>query len=275
MIAKKEFQDAIRKLGMNGAEICIHASIHSFADKVEEKAAGIVQSFLACGCTILVPTFTYDFLVKPVKRYMPAQNGVGDYTCFINRDYDTEKIFHVGCKDISAKDMGAFAECVLCWPGSIRGYNPLNSFAALGEHAARLVENQTPTDVNAPLRQLYDDDGFVLLMGVSFESATIIHYAEQKAGRRPFVRWAYDEDKNVIPVFTGSCSMGFGKLEPVLEKYAKRTEVGKSIWTCIRARDLVDVCAETISRHPDITHCGNPDCERCRDAVAGGPVLEI
>ncbi len=273
MITKAEIRDAISKLGIAGAEICVHASMRSFGERIEGNASGIVHSFLDSGCTVLVPAFTYDFLARPEKRYMPDNNGAGDYSYFLNRVYGEEKIFHTSCKDISKEDMGIFAECVLCEPKSVRGYNPLNSFAALGEHAGRLVENQTATDVYAPLGQLYDDDGFVLLMGVSLESATIIHYAEQKAGRRPFVRWAYDENGNVIPVFTGSCSMGFGKLEPILENYAKRARVGKSIWTCFRARELADVCAAAINKNPEITHCGNPDCERCRDAVAGGPVF--
>lgn len=29
--------------------------------------------------------------------------------------------------------------------------------------------------------------------------------------------------------------------------------------------------AAAIRADPQITHCGNPDCERCNDALLGGP----
>ena len=60
----------------------------------------------------IMPAFTYDFLVRPEKRYMPDNNGAGDYSYFLNHVYGEEKIFHTSCKDISKEDMGIFAECV-------------------------------------------------------------------------------------------------------------------------------------------------------------------
>ena len=37
------------------------------------------------------------------------------------------------------------------------------------------------------LDSLYDMDGYVLLIGVGLTSATAIHYAEQRAGRKPII----------------------------------------------------------------------------------------
>lgn len=274
MISKDKIKEAISELGLNNTEVCIHSSMHSFGEDIEGGPKGIAVAFGESGCTILVPAFSNVFLQKPIKKYMPKRNGAGDYSSFLNGKYDETKIFNVHCKDISIESMGIFAKYVLDHPDSKRGNHPLNSFAALGKNAGRLVGGQNARDVYAPLKQLYEDEGYVLLMGTGLDRATIIHYAEQAAGRNLFIRWANDESGNVMPVTIGSCSLGFGRLRPLLEKYEKKVTVGRSVWTCYLARDIVDVCTGEIIKNPSITHCGNPDCDRCNDAVAGSPVID-
>ena len=147
----------------------------------------------------------------------------------------------------------------------------MNSFTSVGPLAKTLVEAQTNQDVYAPLERLYLLDGFVLLMGVGLDSATAIHYAEQKAGRAPFVRWAKDEKGNTVPVRAGGCSDGFEKLSPILRQYERQITVQGSLWRCYRVRDLVDTCVAAFLQDPQITHCDDPDCSRCNDAAKGGP----
>lgn len=53
------------------------------------------------------------------------------------------------------------------------------------------------------------------------------------------------------------------------------TFVGKSLWRCFRARDMADICSRLIIENPQITHCGDLACERCNDAVLGGPVIDF
>ena len=274
MISKNKIKEAIHELGLSNKEICIHSSMHSFGEDIECGLAGIVEAFRESGCTILVPAFSNMFLEKPIKKYMPERNGAGDYSYFLDHEYDETKIFSIQCKDISTESMGIFAKYVLDHSDSKRGNHPLNSFVALGKSAGRLVEGQNARDVYAPMKQLYEDRGYVLLMGVGLDRATIIHYAEQVAGRNLFIRWANDERGNVMPVSVGSCSLGFNKLYPVLKNYEKTITIGKSIWTCYQVRDIVDACANEIIKNPFITHCDNPDCDRCNDATAGGPVID-
>lgn len=273
MIDNGNIAKAIEALGLRNTDVCIHASMRAFGDRVDGGAEGIVSAFLAQGCTILVPTFSDMYETAPVAAYMPPQNGAGDYSFFLAQEYNENKTYHVQSKTLTIEEMGIFPKAVLEWEGRIRGNNPLNSFTALGKNAARLVENQTCRDVYAPLRQLYDDDGYVLLMGVSLNSVTAIHFAEQLAGRTPFVRWAKDAQSKTIPVSAGSCSEGFHRLYDALREQEKRTTVGKSVWSCYRAKALVDTCVKRITQQPDITHCGDPLCHRCNDAVKGGPIL--
>lgn len=272
-IGKPEIVSAINSLGISGADVCIHSSMRSFGAPLKHGLQGIVDAFMERHCTIMVPTFSDIYEVRPTKQFMPEQNGAGDYSFFLEQSYAEITPFDVNSKEISAGDMGAFPKFVLESEGSVRGNNPLNSFTALGANAKRLVGRQSFKDVYAPLKQLCADDGYVLLMGVGLESATIIHYAEQIAGRVPFVRWAYDENRKVVPVSAGSCSEGFRNLDGILDIYAKKITVGSSRWVCYKAREFLDICSRAIRNMPNITHCDDKDCDRCNDAIKGGPQL--
>jgi aminoglycoside N3'-acetyltransferase len=159
---------------------------------------------------------------------------------------------------------------VLARPERLRGDNPLCSFAAIGP-TSDLVREQRPLDVYAPLRILAGRDGFVLLIGVGLERMTLLHLAEERAGRVPFRRWANGPDGRPMEVETGGCSDGFGNLEPVLAPLARETNVGESRWRAFPARAALEAATEAIREQPEITRCGRDDCLRCADAIAGGP----
>lgn len=263
-----QVKEAIREFGLEGKPVCIHASLRSFLKKDEE----LLNSFCEAGCTILVPTFSDMFEAPPVEGLMPVQNGAGDYSYFINKEYEDMGVYSVKSNLLTVEDMGKFSEMVLKHPERLRGANHLNSFASLGPLAFTLVEKQTNQNVYAPLEKLYELDGYVLMMGVGLNSVTAIHYAEQKAGRVPFVRWSKDAEKNTVEVRTGGCSDGFEKLAPLLKSYEMQERVNGSLWRCYRVRDLVDVCVQAFRENSLVAHCSDEHCERCNDAAKGGPV---
>jgi len=268
-----DFENAIETLGLQNKSVCIHSSMKSFGAKIDCGIDGMIDAFLNKNCTILTPTFSYDFEAKPTPKYMPNQNGIGDGSYFFERELPAPKYFTTKTKDLSTEDMGLFPKTVLENSKSRRGFHSLNSFTALGKNAKNLVENQTNRDVYAPFERLLEDDGYILLMGVDLTRATIIHYAELLAGRNLFVRWAYDENFNTIPVLVGSCSEGFNKLTNALKNIGKEIFVGKSKWVCYKARDIVEICTQEIKRNPQITHCDDKGCDRCNDMMLGGPII--
>jgi aminoglycoside 3-N-acetyltransferase len=157
-------------------------------------------------------------------------------------------------------------------PGRVRGNHPLCSFSAVGPLAQRLIAGQTPLNINAPLAALAEVGGSVVLMGVGLEKMTLLHLAEERAGRNPFRRWANGPDGQVIEVTTGGCSDGFGKLEPLLAPLMQEAHVGQSHWRIFPAEPTLTVATAVIRQNPLITHCGRSGC-RCDDAVLGGPIL--
>jgi len=261
----------IDQLGIESKIVCIHSSLKSFGF-VEGGAQTIVNAFLDEGYTILAPTFSMDYLIHPPKDDRPLRNGC-NYENYSDNFSHSNNIFTTKSQIIDRESMGAIPYEILKMPNRDRGYNPLNSFTAIGPRSKELVSEQSPIDVYAPLRKLYELDGYIILMGVDLTRMTAIHYAEELAGRNLFIRWAKGLDGQPIRVSVGSCSKGFNNFNPLLKNTEKRVWVGESLWRIFPMRKVVDLCTEAIRDNQMITHCGNDSCEKCRDAVQGGPIL--
>ncbi len=256
----------IRGHDLSGRTVVVHSSLASFGT-VDGGAGAVVQAFLAEGCTIVVPAFSYWCEVNPPPGIHLARNG--DRVRL--PDHRVAHGFSPGMAAVS-REMGAIPAWVAAHPDRSRGNHPLNSFAALGPRARKVTGGQDPQDVYAPLRAAADDGGRVALLGVNLTAMTLIHLAEQVAGRELFVRWAMLADGARIPARVGSCSRGFERLAPALAPAEAVSEVEGSRWRVFAAAQAVDLAAAEISRRPQVTACDDPSCVRCRDAVAGGPV---
>lgn len=276
MITKEEIKQAISDLEMENASVCIHSSLRSFGQPLEQGPATIVDAFLEKDCTIMVPTFSYGFLVKPPKELEIEQNGCGDYTFLEGYPHEKE-IYSAESQVISKEDMGSLPAYIVKETNRVRGNHPLNSFSAVGKDAHALIDAQTWAKVYAPFEKMYhDENSYILLMGVSLSEATILHYAEEMSGRNLFIRWAYDAQGKIGCMTSGGCSEGFeNAFHRLAEPIAKTAVVGNSLWQCYKAKELVEICAKAIKENPMITHCGDNECGRCNDAVKGGPVIKL
>lgn len=262
----EEIQHGVETAGLSGKPVCLHSSLRSFG-YVEGGAQAVINAFLSCGCTLLAPAFRYDTEIAPFTA--PQRNG-WEYATPSTLG-PNHKAPHPADQEIG-EGMGAIPSAILSMPERRRGLHPLNSFVAIGPLAIDLVEGQTAEDVYAPFRSLIAMDGRIALLGVGLTSMTAIHYAEQLAGRQLFIRWANGADGRPTEARVGSCSDGFDSFDAVLAPIERRVTVGESLWRIFDAEEAVARCAQAIRRDPSITACGDPACERCRDAVAGGPI---
>ena len=270
MVTFGDIRGAIRSLKLSNRPLCVHSSLRSFG-WVDGSASTVVDGLLAEGCTVLVPTFSWDcFGIPPPPDMQPERNGLyyEDYDgtfSGIGRVYASESM------EID-QDMGAIPAAALAMPGRVRGNHPLCSFTAVGSLAEELIFDQKPLDVFAPLRNLAETSGSVLLMGVGLESMTFIHLAERVAGRNLFRRWANSTDGRPMMVEVGGCG-GFDNFKPIFASLMREIRVGKSVWLAFPARETLEAATKAIRENPNITHCDNPHCGRCNDAVKGGPIL--
>lgn len=269
-VRKNDLMNAIQQLGIDQQVVCLHTSLKSFGF-VEGGGPAIVDAFLESGCTVLSTTHSYEYQLAYQDDSI-LHNGYDEDTDEDDPDADVP-IFDVQSNDLSIYAMGHVPAAILQHPERIRGNHPVNSFAAVGPRAHAVISSQTLVDVFAPLRAVYEADGYVLLMGVDLRKMTAIHFAEQLAGRKPFIRWAKDADGQRIPINVGSCSDGFNNLQNALAPIETQLKVGNSLWRLYPMRELVERCIVAININPQITHCPDPTCIRCADAIHGGPVV--
>ena len=231
-VARRDVYAAARTLSLSGRPLCVHASLRSFG-WFAGSAPTIIAGLLEAGCTLLVPTFSGEtFAVAPLPHHRLVQNGTspGYYETSQQTLPGVSRIYAPDAPDLDRADMGAPPAAVLAMPGRVRGNHPLCSFAAVGPLAEELVAPQQPMKVFSPLRALAEMGGSVVLMGVGLTGMTLIHLAEQLAGRNLFRRWANGSDGQPMAVQVGGCSGGFGKFAPILAPGMQSTVVGQSRW---------------------------------------------
>jgi aminoglycoside 3-N-acetyltransferase len=269
-LAQAEILEAIERSDLSGRVVCLHSSLGSFGP-VEGGADAVIGAFLTAGCTLIVPTFTYACQAPPPAGWSVEQNGEIPGR-FVNRE--PPEVFDRNGWQITREEMGAIPAQALRRPEHLRGSHPTDSFTGLGPLAAGLIAEQSPLNVFGPLKRMYaGPPARLVLAGVGLTAATAIHFAEELSGRRLFRRWGRVAGGADIEVMEGGCSEGFENLAPALAHLEQRVTVGKSLWRIYPFREFIDAAAAAIRRDPSITHCGDPDCARCNDAVKGGPLI--
>ena len=249
--------------------VCLHSSLKSFGF-LEGGPDTLIQAFLQNGCTLVMPTFTYDCEIPMPPDRLILQNSyapedISDFKSAAGYDKTSTMI---------SSEMGAIPAWLLKMPARIRGEHPLNSFTAIGPLASEIISAQSPLNVYGPLKVIYSrPNAYLVLAGVDLTSATPIHFAEERAGRRLFRRWAKNSDGSAQEVEVGSCSDGFNNLDSFLKNIEENMQFGQSCWKIYPFCTFIDTVTDAILQNPPITHCANPDCERCNDAIKGGPLL--
>ncbi|KIL45484.1 aminoglycoside N(3)-acetyltransferase [Jeotgalibacillus soli] len=157
------------------------------------------------------------------------------------------------------RGMGRIAECFCALQETKRSSHPMHSFTALGPKAEWITESHPLEDSfgpQSPLGKLYNDNAFVLLLGVGYGNATCLHLSEalqeQKTwykqhsaiwieGKRKWV--SYDQlsvDSDIFPTI----GLDFEK-----SHHIQQGMVGNAHARLIPIKELVDFGFEWIKHH--------------------------
>lgn len=269
---KETIQLQLEKLGLSHQDIAVHASLRSFGP-VHGGAQSIVDALTGLAGTILMPAFCSIGRTQAPPGDRPEQNA-WDYDA-VRVEADTVQAFDPGdfaCDaGLDVAEMGWIAATLLQQPGTLRSQHPSVSWAALGTQAAWYTADHTPEDPNQPLKRLVQKQGCILLLGADLTACTAVHLAEERAGRRPFIRWVQYADGEIRRIREYGCSNGFGKLAPAVEGLARSVRIGNCHAICYPIAPFVEVLTRQLIAQPELSLCGHALC-RCQDAVRGGPI---
>jgi aminoglycoside 3-N-acetyltransferase len=230
--------------------------------QVSGGAKAVLGALLEHFETVIMPTFTYKTMIIPEDG--PPNNAIEYGTMegsnrmaeFYRDDMPADKL------------MGVISETLRQHSDASRSKHPILSFS--GINAEEILEEQAIDEPLAPISALAEQDGWVLLLGVSHKANTSIHLGERLAGRKTFIRWALMSDVIVECPHFPSCSDGFDHLRPWMAPYTRSKRVGNALVQAMPMRDLIETVRELVRENPLALLCERPDCPRCnavRDEV--------
>jgi aminoglycoside 3-N-acetyltransferase len=246
---------ALRRIGVDG-DARVLAIGPSAEPEILRGGVSALTAALADSCrTVITPAFTYQSMVYPPDG--PADNAV-DYPAASAASVEAD--FFRASLPVSPL-MGPLAESIRRSGGAARSSHPILSFA--GWNAQDILETQTLEDPFAPIDELARAGGDVLLLGAEPSANVALHLAEQRAGRKQFVRWALTP-KGIVecPVFPG-CARGFGAIESMLGGVERSEKIGPFFLQRIPLRDLLNIAVGWIRQDPRALLCENPGCPFC------------
>jgi aminoglycoside N3'-acetyltransferase len=173
---------------------------------------------------------------------------------------------------------GAFPQCMLDHPNSIRSLHPTNSIVAIGKHAKKITAGH---DHNAaaysPMRHLIELNGKMALIGcvASNPGFTTAHLAEQDLSMGRLYIWPtankcfYIDETGERRVFRrpdpGFCSLSFWKFYGLYAKHEilNGGRVGEAYSLLVPAKQAYDIELAVLAKNKKFNICDNPHCTIC------------
>lgn len=266
-VTQQDIITGLEKLRLQPSKVAVHCSLSSFGS-VNGGADTVIKAIFSVYETVMMPAFCWEANAAPPDADRPQQNGC-NYSFYDNWSKPAVK-FLIESAGIE-KSMGAVSRSFIARPDVLRSDHPWHSWAALGNGVKNYLSPHSWDTTNVPLERLASDGGWVILMGVGLSSCTAVHIAEERAGRRPFIRWMRDRNGNVRRVRASGCAKGFDRLLPHCIDIFKETRIGNARILAAPLKKLISITTEIIKSDPEITRCST-ECIRCADAILGGAV---
>jgi aminoglycoside 3-N-acetyltransferase len=255
----RELQRGLRELGLTRESRVLAFVALPALGPVRGGAEAMAAALTALCRLVMMPAFTPQCQVWPLVG--PGNNG---------EDYAGHEAENAAAEffrpDLPAHpSVGAVAEALRHVPGARRSSHPLYSFTAVGEGAELALAAQSLAEPLGPIAHLAEDGqgAEVLLLGVDETANAALHYAEARAGRKQFVRWALTPEGVVECPACPGCSDGFRAVIPYVRPMARQGHVGAAKAERVPLATLVRAAVDLIKREPTALLCSHADCKRC------------
>jgi len=262
VISFRDLANGFRSAGLSPERpVIVHSSISSFGDEIRGGPETIIGALLSSTAGMMAPTFTYKAMIVPETG--PANNAL-EY----GKGVDANRMAEFFTPDMRADSlMGLLPEVLRNRPEAVRSNHPLLSFCGIGVETS--LAQQTPGSPFAPIYDLAEQDGQVLLIGVDQRSNTAIHAAESLAGRKQFIRWGLTPNGICECLGFPGCSEGFNQAAPFFQAFTRTARVGEAYIQAIPILNIFETVVELLRKNPAFLLCTQPLCERCAAVRSG------
>lgn len=264
MITVRDLLHGFEALSLRGGPVIAHGSFKSLG-AVQGGPKAVIDALLASTSGVMMPSFTYETMVYPPTG--PDRNGL-DYRVEHERHHrngDSAPTYFK--RDLPVdKEIGVLPEMLRRHHHAKRSLHPILSFTGVNVDFA--LERQSMENPLAPIGALAERNGWILLIGVDQRVNTSIHYAEKRAGRPQFLRWAATPRRVVeCPGFPGD-SEGFGEIVPHIKHQVDSVTIGEARVEAIPLRFLLETAEGLIKQNPLALLCQRDSCGRCNSVRA-------
>lgn len=168
----------LRQLGLKpGMNVIVHSSLSSIG-WVSGGASAVVMALMEViteNGTLMMPTHSSGYSEPSYWQNPPVPES------WWKEIRSTMPAFSTSTTP--SEHMGAIPEVFRKFSNVLRSYHPATSFASWGKNAKRYTEGfqlEFAMSDLSPLGKLYEDDGYILLLGVEHSSNTSLHLAETR-----------------------------------------------------------------------------------------------
>ena len=231
-----------------GMTIIVHSSLSSIG-WISGGAVAVVEALMKVVTeegTIIMPTQSSD-LSDPKHWSRPP---VPEDWWQIIRD----NVPAFDSRITPTRGMGEIVECFSTYPNVERSNHPFGSFAAWGKHAVEITMNHSLSmsfGEESPLRKIYDLDGYVLLIGVGYDSNTSVHLSEVRSGACELIQVGAPIIENGERVWKEFVEMDYESekfveigVEFERKGTVKNGKIGNATCRLMKQRDIVDFGTE-------------------------------
>jgi aminoglycoside 3-N-acetyltransferase len=256
MITYRELATSFRALGLERTTpVIAYASLPAFGP-VNGGVDTLLGALLSSFDVLAMPVFTHSTMLIP--EVGPVENGML---------YGSGRVSNSAAEffrpDMPAdRFVGPLAESLRRLPQARRSSHPILSFA--GINADTILASQSLAEPLEPVHMLVEGGGWVLLLGTDHIANISLHYAEQLAGRKQFIRWALTPYGVVECPNMPGCSNGFNAIAPRVRRVTRQVQTGETIIQAIPLTDLISIARAWIEADPLALLCEQPDCVMCQ-----------
>jgi aminoglycoside 3-N-acetyltransferase len=243
----------LQRLGVrSGQVLMVHSSLSSLGYVLggAQAVVGALLDVLAPGGTLVMPAFSPE--VSDPANWREPSLQAND----LKLAQDHVPAFEPA---ITPTGMGAIAETFRNWPGVLRSLHPQVSVTARGALAERIVaphELAWGQGAGSPFERLYNLDARLLLLGVGFNRATLLHFAESRVphGRRKARRIPVDRDGArvwlSVPDVGDDLNTYFPRIGEYLIKHGHASigRIGQASVVLASSRTVVDMATDFLAR---------------------------